>query len=126
MNAIVEKRLKAILETDGEKFTLPSLTVPDDSLSIQEILINFTRGTMPPISKTPMYGTQEDNDAFLDTDHPLDNETNDLVNRDIAKNHYDALLADALDSHGAPFEALKKPKSEPIIETDPTPPPAVE
>lgn len=126
MNAIVEKRLKAISETDGEKFTLPSLTVPDDSLSIQEILINFTRGTLPPISKLPQYGTEEDNSAFLDTDHPLDNETLDLANRDIAQNHYAALLADALDSHGAPFEASEKSKSEPIVEKQPTPPPTEE
>lgn len=126
MNKVVEKRLKAISETDGEKFTLPSLTVPDDSLSIQEILINFTRGTLPPISKTPQYGTEEDNAAFLDTDHPLDSETIDLANRDIAKNHYDALLADAMDTHGAPFEAPEDPKSEPTVEKDTTPPPVEE
>ncbi|MEM3791062.1 MAG: hypothetical protein QW260_08335 [Thermoproteota archaeon] len=126
MNAIVEKRLQAINETEGEKFTLPSLTVPDDSLSIQEILINFTRGTMPPLSKLPQYGTEEDNEAFLDTDHPLDNETIDLANRDIAKAHYDALLADAMDTHGAPFEATEKPKSETTVKKDPTPPPAEE
>lgn len=126
MNTIVEQRLQAIAETDGEKFTLPSLTVPDDSLSIKEILINFTRGTMPPISKIPQYGTEEDNDGFMETDHPLDNEMDDLVNRDIAKNHYDALLDDLVDTHGAPFEASEKSKSEPTVEKEPTPPPAEE
>ncbi len=126
MNVIVEKRLQAIYENDGEKFTLPSLTVPDDSLSIQQILINFTRGTMPPISKLPQYGTEEDNNAFIETDHPLDNETIDLANRDIAKNYYNALLADAMDTHGAPFEAPKKPESEPTVKTDPIPPPTEE
>lgn len=126
MNVIVKQRLQAIAEIDGEKFTLPSLTVPDESLSIQEILINFTRGTMPPISKLPQYATEDDNDAFMDTDHPLDNETNDLANRDIAKNHYNALLAHALDTHGAPFEAAEDSKSEPTVEKQPTPPLAEE
>ena len=126
MNAIEEKRLQAFAETDGEINNSPSLTVPDDSLSIQEILINFTRGTLPPISKTSIYGSEEENAAFLDTDHPLDNETADLANRDIAKNHYDALLADAMDSHGAPFEATEKPKSETTVENDITPPPVEE
>lgn len=126
MNAIVEKRLQAINEVDGEKFTSPSLTVPDDSLSIQEILINFSRGTMPPISKTPQYANEEDTQAFLDTDHPLDGQTIDLSNREIAKNHYDALLADAMDIHGAPFEAPKTTKSDTTAVEDPTPPPAEE
>lgn len=126
MNAIVKKRLQAIAETEGEKFTLPSLTVPDDSMSIKEILINFSRGTLPPISNQPMYGTEEGNDAFMETDHPLDNEMDDLVNRDIAKNHYNALLADAMDSHGAPFEASEAPKSDTTIVKDSPPPPSEE
>ena len=126
MNAIVEKRLLAFAKKDGEVNNEPSLTVPDDSLSIQEILINFTRGTLPPISRQPQYGTEEDNAAFLDSDHPLDSETLDLANRDIAKNHYDALLADALDTHGAPFEATEKPKFETTVEKDTTPPPVEE
>lgn len=126
MNVTVKKRLQAIAETEGEKFTLPSLTVPDDSLSIQEILINFSRGTMPPISQYPQYGTEEGNNAFMETDHPLDNEMDDLVNRDIAKNHYNALLADTMDTHGAPFEATETPKSDPTTVKDPTPPPSEE
>lgn len=125
MNVIVKKRLEAIRKKDGEKFTQPSLTVPDDSLSIQEILINFSRGTMPPISKQPQYGNEEDNQAFIDTDHPLDNEMDDLCNRDIAKAHFDALLADAMDTHGAPFEAAETSKSGATVEKD-TPPPPVE
>lgn len=126
MNAIVQQRLIAISKIDGEVNHSPSLTVPDDSLSIQEILTNFSRGTLPPISRIPQYGTAEDNDAFLETDHPLDNETLDLANRDIAKNHYNALLADAMDTHGAPFEASETPKSDPIVEKEPTPPPSEE
>lgn len=126
MNKIVESRLQRIYETDGEVFRHPSLTVPDDSLSIQEILINFSRGTMPPISKTPQYANEEDTQAFLDTDHPLDGQTNDLSNREIAKNYYDALLDDTIHTHGEPFEAPKKPNDEPIVKTEPTPPPAEE
>lgn len=126
MNAIVEKRLQAIMEKEGEINNLPSLTVPDDSLSIQEILINFSRGTLPPISKLPQYANPEDNDIFMETEHPLDNEMDDLVNRDIAKNHYNALLADAMDTHGAPFEAPEASKSDPNPVEDPTPPPSEE
>lgn len=126
MNKIVEKRLQAIAEKDGEVFTLPSLTVPDDSLSIQEILINFSRGTMPPISKIPTYAEEDDNAAFMETDYPLDGQTNDLSNREIAKDYYDALLADTVRTHGAPFEASETPKSEPTVETEPTPPPEEE
>lgn len=126
MNAIVKKRLQAIAETDGEKFTMPSLTVPDDSLSITEILVNFSRGTMPPISKNPQYGNDEDNEAFINTDHPLDNEIGDLVNSETAKAYYDSLLDDTIRTHGAPFEEAKKPESDPSSVEDPTPSPAEE
>lgn len=125
MNAIVKKRLQALYD-DGEIFTMPSLTVPDDSLSITEILVNFSRGTMPPISKNPQYGNDEDNEAFIDTDHPLDNEVSDLVNREIAKDYYDSLLDDTIRTHGAPFEETETSKSDESVKTDTPPPPSEE
>lgn len=39
----------------GQVFTQPSLTVPDQSMSIREILHRFARGLSPSSSRTPMF-----------------------------------------------------------------------
>lgn len=49
-----------------QEFTLPSLTVPDDSYSIKEILERFTRGVDPMLSKLPTYDTEQDDPKNLE------------------------------------------------------------
>lgn len=48
-----------------EENTQPSLTVPDQSYTIKELLMRFTSGGMPDIAKT---GTYEDDPSFEDID----------------------------------------------------------
>lgn len=108
MNLLVMKRQEERAEIPGfigETFSSPSLTIPDESLSIQEILLNFTRGTLPPVSKTPQYYDED----FVD--HPLDGQADDLTNREVAQEHT-ANLLDHLQSQ-QPAEAEKDTKKEP-------------
>lgn len=45
---------------------LPSLTVPDQSLTISQVLTKFASGTLPNISKQPQYDYDETSDKKLD------------------------------------------------------------
>lgn len=49
-------------ERDNEKFTLPSMTIPDQSMSIKEILERYARG-LPMDGKVPIY-EGEDGDGI--------------------------------------------------------------
>lgn len=40
---------------EGEKNSLPSMTVPDQALPLKKILADYTRGVMPPNMKQPEY-----------------------------------------------------------------------
>lgn len=59
----------------GQSFELPSMTVPDMSYSIRELLARFTAGTMPPVGRQVYY---EDNPDINNPD-PLDAPNFDLV-----------------------------------------------
>ncbi len=89
----------------GERFSEPSLTVPDESLSVHDILLNFSRGTLPPVSKQSMYYDED----FVD--HPLDGQVSDLTDREIAQMHTQNLLDDLKSQQ--PEETQKDPKKEP-------------
>lgn len=53
-------------DTTRTKFTLPSETVPDQSYTIRELLLKFTSGVMPPVSKNVHY-EDEDFDQYSPT-----------------------------------------------------------
>lgn len=58
----------------GEVFTMDSLTIPDDALSIREIMEKFASGVLPPISKDVYY---DPNDPSFD-DVPISDKIHDL------------------------------------------------
>lgn len=62
-------------EHTGQSFKLPSMTVPDMSYTIRELLARFTAGTMPPVGRQVYY---EDNPDINNPD-PLDAPNFDLV-----------------------------------------------
>lgn len=41
--------------SDGRVFTQPSMTVPDQTISIKELVNRFTQGLPIPVGKTPIY-----------------------------------------------------------------------
>lgn len=100
----------------------PSLTVPDEALSIREILLNFTRGTLPPIQKQPQYADDEYNDYIMENDSELDDITNDPTYLDDVQRHHDAVLAAEVLSQREKAKKNKKeePKDPPV---DPPEPP---
>lgn len=62
-------------EHPGQCDFSPSLTVPDMSYTIRELLERFTAGTMPPIARQSYYEESPD----IDNPDPLDNGNFDLV-----------------------------------------------
>lgn len=54
---------------DGEVYTLPSVTVPDQAMSIQEIIARFTRTGSVPVASHPI---ESGNEAFDPGFDPLD------------------------------------------------------
>lgn len=50
-----------------ERTTKPSITVPDQTMSVKEILDNFTRGIMPRDGRVPLYSGGSE---YLDGVHP--------------------------------------------------------
>lgn len=74
--------------TPGEVFTLPSLTVPDESMSVQQILENFTRGVpIQSMSKVPFY----------DENFDFDIKSLDLVELDELRQELEQDRLDAVD-----------------------------
>lgn len=67
---------------DMESSDLPSVTVPDESLTVREILTRFTTGTVPPIARQ---GAYDDDDYFTD-----DNIDHENVIEDITDSFYGA------------------------------------
>lgn len=59
-------------DKDTEVNNEPSMTVPDESFTIQEILEKFTRGVLPDIAmKNAMFDNQEEFDGF-EAENPVD------------------------------------------------------
>lgn len=70
-------RVRSIFNPPGitrEKNTMPSLTVPDQSMSILQIMQNHSRGIMPGV-KTPLYHDE----ATIDQESGRDIRTMDIV-----------------------------------------------
>lgn len=55
----------------------PSLTVPDQSFTIKELLIRYTSGTMPPVYRDGYY--EEDDEIDIDNVNPMERGDFDLV-----------------------------------------------
>jgi len=68
----------------GRTFTSPSLTIPEDGLSIREILKSHTSGASPAIMKTPEYSSEDSPFAGMDVNKmdliDLQNLTKHIVN----------------------------------------------
>lgn len=56
-NPIITRNQFNYLEhlTEGEVNNSPSMTIPDQTLSIREILVRYSRGLPIPNTKTPIY-----------------------------------------------------------------------
>jgi len=101
-----------------------SLTVPDQSLSIRDILENFTRG-IAPIQKKGYYADDEINQAAFEDDSEFDDITNDpsyyhdIENRVATVLEHESELQDL-----ARKEEEKKKSADPVESPDPveTPP----
>lgn len=66
-----------------------SETVPDQSLSVREILIRFTRGLPPPgIARPAVYDDEGDNENFFDVD-PIMRQDMDISDVDTYKDEYE-------------------------------------
>lgn len=55
----------------GETDFSPSLTVPDQSMSILQILQRFAQGVDPGLTKVPIYDGEDYDDPILDPDFDL-------------------------------------------------------
>lgn len=55
----------------GKNFTMPSETIPDQSLSIREILDRYARG-LPLDAKTPIWDEDADLDNYIPDPRTLD------------------------------------------------------
>lgn len=51
---------------EGRKFSLDSMTTPDDSLSVRQLLINYTRGLSPAPHRQGIYTGDEIAPRFVD------------------------------------------------------------
>lgn len=58
-------------EKDTEVFEGVTMTVPDESMTVKEILEKFTRGVLPDIAKVAEYDEVENFDGF-ETENPVD------------------------------------------------------
>lgn len=56
--------------SQGEVNDQPSETIHGQALTVRELLLNYTRGVLPPISKTPQYSGTDDFDDFDPTQSP--------------------------------------------------------
>lgn len=105
-----------------EKNEGPSLTEPDGALSIREILVNFTRGTLPPIQKTPQYASDEQVDHEFENDSQLDDITNDPSYFDDLKNYSsDLLSSEASRDQDEPQEEEEEDSKDDLENPSPTP-----
>lgn len=87
---------RTVRESDYETPVGQSLTVPDMSLSVQEILTRFTRGTLSPeeIARNYLY----DSDLrIVDLDSDLDPDFDDLTDIDLMRERYNDKLANIME-----------------------------
>ncbi len=55
-----------VIDSPGERNTLPSETVPDMALTPQQILQRFASGTLDPLQFTPEYSEEQEDYRGLD------------------------------------------------------------
>lgn len=54
----------------GEINNLPSMTVPDQSYTVRDLLERFTTGVLPVSSRTPVYSDNPDFDNYDEIENP--------------------------------------------------------
>lgn len=84
----------------------PSMTVPDQSLTVRDLLERYTRGIAPACAREPLYDDRENLD-FEDVD-PSERPDFDLVDVDLHRRNLEALS----EKVSAEVKAAKKKKDE--------------
>lgn len=96
----------------GETNSLPSETIPGDSLTMQEIFRRFATGTLPRISKQPQYLEEDEIENQLNTDSYFDGKSPDLTDIDYSQEHYASLLDSAIQESNREKEKREKERLE--------------
>jgi hypothetical protein len=99
--------------------TEPSMTVPDQSLTVAEILDRYTRGIAPPCAHTPIYDDRDD--LGFDDVNPVDRPDFDLSDIDANRRQLE-IFAAQMKEDGTKKSTKKVKASE---EAKEQPPPAV-
>lgn len=96
---------------NGKVFTMPSMTIPDQTLSIREILDRYARG-LPLEARTPIWDENPDIDDYIEDPRRMDlSERQQLAEE--AKRELDEI------KQKMAAKPKKKPIIEPPISTDP-------
>lgn len=111
------KGFKLLPEHRERKSDLPDMAVPNEALSIKEILKRFTKGLdLPPSRSQPVY-TVEDNakkstDPFREVTHDSE-DLEKVVNSDLVdQDEYRATVQQRIDDFEKTIERQKKEKAE--------------
>lgn len=84
--------------------TLPSDTIPDQSLSIYQLLDGYSSGTLPAVK---MFDDYDDDDYnFMEEDLILDG-VGDLTDRDLINKNYEKISKD-IDSHNKMAKKIRE------------------
>ena len=92
----------------GVENNMPSITVPNQSTSIQELIAKFVRGETIPIGKPGYFDGVEYDEEFID---PTLNSGFDLVDADMLAKELDRKLKKAAADAQKPPE-VEKPESD--------------
>lgn len=96
-------------EPDMEKNTLPSKTIPDQSMSMREIIERFAKGLSMDNARVPLYDEEDD---------MPDIRTLDLAEIEEYKNEYIARMADVHEKDSRAKKALADKKRLDEIEAE--------
>jgi hypothetical protein len=96
----------------------PSMTVPDQSLTVSEILDRYTRGLAPPIARDPIYDDRENLD-FDDVD-PVDRPDFDLSDVSEHRLRLESLSNQLKDEIRAKSKAKKEKENADLPPVPPT------
>lgn len=106
-------------KTQGEVNNEPSLTIPNQSLTVRDILERFTRGMMIPDSAQPHYFDGEEDFDAVDPRLEKDFDLSD-VSRLMADNQ--EFIQASVDAQKTAQSAQKADKKEEANEVEPIPP----
>lgn len=128
-NLIIDPRRNVHIKTyfnsvpySGKVFTQPSLTVPDQTLSIREILDRYARG-LPLEVRTPIWDDNADENDVMPDPRTLDLAERQQMAID-ASNELEHLKLKMKEKYGKEKQKqLLKSENKPIVEPPPTPQP---